>query len=541
MLPDFSKLSLCSTDEFFALTEAEAVGRIDPVSMDQLLFGAGRGSSKATFRVRSQFPAQNTGEYTYTYFEAEPLWDWVKEYGKTNPLTKEPIWKEDWLALHDRYAPDEELPPWVRSLPQLDPNWVDNRTYAYIPQGTTPGNSFHTLVSHHAHVIMDTMELYVTSPNPVAASNFYQALLVWVNSFRNTDVRQAFMSMTRPSSSRLLYELFRVFCDTNTTWPSGLGRSDVGRIKGAILLISSMLLIRAPFRREMRNIGLPVYSAINNYLNQLDAITDAMREANMINVDSWRGDVFHAARQLRHHLVWDRRIGDELLYARTIDPNLRAYPASDQGTARAAAGRAPHQVLAQRQYESGVLSLMQDVHGIETFLRGFLESGPQLFFGNSDHDKCIDLFNQVAAMFLTLARASSNDPYPVRLLDGRVQTAALTIFQKGLDLWDGLVTMPGMANYQDQFERLARAAATAMAAGVVASVDNHSTTLSVQLGGTPSLETIENYFWLYVAHTYHYTVRVEEGSVCTENALFREHSSVLGLMDYYRSLGMQEA
>ena len=123
--------------EFYALTQQEAEelnkeGGEEPLTQEHYLHGQGKGSHYATFRVRSQVPSRTTGKYTYTYFDAQQLWDWVKRHSSpTNPLTKEPIWREDWWALHDRYEPGSGYgPAWVKNLPQIDPETPDTRTYA---------------------------------------------------------------------------------------------------------------------------------------------------------------------------------------------------------------------------------------------------------------------------------------------------------------------------------------------------------------------------------------------------------------------------
>ena len=123
MLPDFSRLSLEPTGEFWALDDARVQelneGSGDPITFEDFEAGRGRQTENATFRVRHRDPKPD-GSYEYTYFIANTLWRWVSENkGAKNPLTNEPIWKEDWWALHDRYASDPEAPApaWVQDLP----------------------------------------------------------------------------------------------------------------------------------------------------------------------------------------------------------------------------------------------------------------------------------------------------------------------------------------------------------------------------------------------------------------------------------------
>ena len=130
MLPDLGQLSLASatpTGEFYALTPDEAAEEgEDPIHGHAFLPGQTKDSLAATFRVRSKDPRPgSTNRYVYHFFEAESLWQWVKREDRAyNPKTREPLWKEDWLALHDQFDPDSPVPHWVRDLPQLSSNFV---------------------------------------------------------------------------------------------------------------------------------------------------------------------------------------------------------------------------------------------------------------------------------------------------------------------------------------------------------------------------------------------------------------------------------
>ena len=136
MLPRLDRLSLKPTGEFYALSAPEVSEEPeDPITGNPFLPGQTRDSPNATFRVRNRDPRPGTtDQYVYHFFEAESLWDWVSRPGKaTNPKNRDPFWKEDWLALHDRFDPDGPVPDWVRRLPQLDPAFNDPRTNAPAP------------------------------------------------------------------------------------------------------------------------------------------------------------------------------------------------------------------------------------------------------------------------------------------------------------------------------------------------------------------------------------------------------------------------
>ncbi len=130
MLPNLGRLSLVSppTGEFYALTRDEVTEEgEDPIHGHFYHPGQTKESLVATFRVRSKDPRPGTkNQYVYHIFDAESLWQWVKTRDHAyNPKTREPLWKEDWLALHEKFNPSSPVPYWVRDLPQLDPNFVD--------------------------------------------------------------------------------------------------------------------------------------------------------------------------------------------------------------------------------------------------------------------------------------------------------------------------------------------------------------------------------------------------------------------------------
>ena len=139
MLPNFARLSLKPTGLFYALTQPEADalnadGGQDPISLDKYKANQHRDSDEATFRVRVQLP---NNQWAYETFIAEGLWTWVKKPAPATdppvaklPSSRQPIWREDWWALSDRFAPGVPYPQWVRNLPLSDPSVPDTKTYA---------------------------------------------------------------------------------------------------------------------------------------------------------------------------------------------------------------------------------------------------------------------------------------------------------------------------------------------------------------------------------------------------------------------------
>ena len=127
MLPALGRLRLSRTGEFYPLSDSEVnrfaeEERQDPITLED--FQTDDGDTWRTFRVRSETPGAD-GEYTHFYYSAAALW---RHYNSAthvvDPLTRQPIWYEDWVALHDAYAPSDSMRLWVYSLPTRDPGTV---------------------------------------------------------------------------------------------------------------------------------------------------------------------------------------------------------------------------------------------------------------------------------------------------------------------------------------------------------------------------------------------------------------------------------
>ena len=57
------------------------------------------------------------GGFHYLYYDAESLWQWVKDR-RTDMISKQPVWREDWRALHDKYECWSFMSPAKRSVPE---------------------------------------------------------------------------------------------------------------------------------------------------------------------------------------------------------------------------------------------------------------------------------------------------------------------------------------------------------------------------------------------------------------------------------------
>lgn len=118
-LPDLARLSLAPTGEFYALDRDEADGREDPITTEPLDRDCERDDTdcRPTFRVRTN--PKPGGGFHYLYYDAENLWLWVKDH-RTDMISKMPVWRENWMALHEKYDPEGEIPVWVSYLPRMN-------------------------------------------------------------------------------------------------------------------------------------------------------------------------------------------------------------------------------------------------------------------------------------------------------------------------------------------------------------------------------------------------------------------------------------
>ena len=59
--------------------------------------------------------------YDYKYYDADSLWQWVRTR-RSLPHNRQPIWREDWMALMQQYEPGMAVPNAVTRLPRLTDN-----------------------------------------------------------------------------------------------------------------------------------------------------------------------------------------------------------------------------------------------------------------------------------------------------------------------------------------------------------------------------------------------------------------------------------
>lgn len=126
MLPDFGALDLrpreTPTGEFATLSREQAdelndSREVEPISLAEFEPSADLPPGSEYFRVRYKF--QNKDHtYDYKYYDAGSLWQWVKTRRKL-PHNRQPIWREDWMDLRQRYDPGMAVPNAAMRLPSL--------------------------------------------------------------------------------------------------------------------------------------------------------------------------------------------------------------------------------------------------------------------------------------------------------------------------------------------------------------------------------------------------------------------------------------
>ena len=138
MLPNLGRLSLRAepTGEFVRLSRAEArrlnnAGVREPINKskylpsdcdpnDEHLFGDDYECFEP-FKVWIKDPATGRPGRKSNIYNAQALWDALQYMDQLrDPATRQPFWREDWWALHEKYDPDGGVPSAVFTLPRKD-------------------------------------------------------------------------------------------------------------------------------------------------------------------------------------------------------------------------------------------------------------------------------------------------------------------------------------------------------------------------------------------------------------------------------------
>jgi len=145
MLPNLGRLSLRAepTGEFIRLSRAEArrlnnAGVREPINHTKYMPSDCEPSEENTFNQLNRVKADDyecfepfkvwiKDEHAdrpgrqYHIYNAQALWDALQHMDKLrDPVTRQPFWREDWWALHQKYDLGGNVPRAVRSLPRKD-------------------------------------------------------------------------------------------------------------------------------------------------------------------------------------------------------------------------------------------------------------------------------------------------------------------------------------------------------------------------------------------------------------------------------------
>ena len=125
-LPPLDRLRLTRTGEFYPLSQEQVdefnrEGAEEPITQQPFRRDAEPQEGWHTFRVEILQP---NGSFKDQFYRAESLWEWYQrsagsERPPTDPLTRKPIWYEDWWALHERFDPQGFVPDWAHVLTRL--------------------------------------------------------------------------------------------------------------------------------------------------------------------------------------------------------------------------------------------------------------------------------------------------------------------------------------------------------------------------------------------------------------------------------------
>ena len=296
MIPNFSRLSLrhnsAPTGQFHVLTDEQVakIGR-DSITLEFFKAGQGRDDPDATFRVRNKNVNTTTRKYEYNWYVASQLWEWVKDNNKL-PNTGDPIWLEDWWALHDQYAPGAAAPWRVRQLPRLDPSQSDTHAYADNDQADQQEklDAMHQML---AQINRGHSEQYAN-----AVADVILALIGFERNGFKDIMRVALTSVTELNRFRPILQ-------------SEERNEDVG--KAFALKFYALFCAEGPIRDTLR--AMNVESGIRAFVRYVASLELRGRRFTGPGQRSrqWKTDRLREARRVLHFLKWTEEIADDML------------------------------------------------------------------------------------------------------------------------------------------------------------------------------------------------------------------------------------
>ncbi len=475
MLPNFSKLSLAPTGEFYALTDNEARALNandgqDPISLDPYMPAQGRDSDYATFRVRG-YDSEN--KWVDKFFYAEGLWEWVRRPNNEDPPMatlpdRQYMWREDWWALSDRFAPGVPYPHWVRNLPQLDPSKDDTKTYAPaeaaepddepLPQPEPdPGD-----VRGDFMRLTESIDAFHNVPILQNANYVVNALLAIERGIEHNNYddqlhhpEDADMEELGHAVNRELFSLMELDNDRVTVGVKEMALRVISYLTGKVALRS-----RDGFMQRMND-----YMEFRRELESTYELATA--RGNQVN---------YAARDLRHRYYWNR----------AVPPHVLVPPADGPG-------RLPSYARPLNESERRDLARMTETQtGVVMLCTALQRFGPVQFFGQGDDERLKDILGTLATQY-NAAVAWPNT--------GEVRDLGVRLFVLLLSLTPVLqrfIKDPAMLPLTSlKGLRLAERFDRALASALIASDKRYRVD-----GSNPTKTKLNHFFWRYVSPRY---------------------------------------
>ena len=491
MLPRLDRLSLKPTGEFYALTPDEAAEEgEDPIHGHAFLPGQTKDSLAATFRVRSKDPRPGTtNRYVYHFFEAESLWQWVKREDRAfNPKTREPLWKEDWLALHDQFDPDSPVPHWVRNLPQLSSNFVYNGQPVLVPAWAEDLAAAFSLSSDF---VEDT---HGDTPVEQATDGLVQVL---------RQIRSRFDEQRQDNYS---YHIATYDNDDNDGWDSTMGDpppSLINVVDNLLVCVSRPDTISQRVRAAAIGFVAHFLQVPTTPASYVDAVADYVYDGDSVDHDGLRLglDVYfmavtnaigtpplvrHVTRlnalRVRHHTFWNRPI---------LDRHLKGPPPSANPPAPMLTGYADALMVLLKEKVEAATSVMSNFTHEEDDVMGFFQLEDYAHYSVRVYATVgTELLTEVEELFRKTLTYTEED-------DGRRRALIITLFANVLNVFVELLMWEdsdygifGAEMGDDVRDWAAKVASTLRS--VVRSEDSVST----------KSDPVTTFFWWYMAPLY---------------------------------------
>jgi hypothetical protein len=519
MLPNFARLSLKPTGLFYSLTQPEADalnannGK-DPISLEKYKANQHRDSDEATFRVRVTLSNNQSAYKTYI---AEGLWNWVRRPGPntnppvaTVPETRQPIWREDWWELSDRFAPGVPYPRWVRNLPLSDPSVPDTKTYAAAAQPAPIVWGGGDEWAEGNNLVGDVNEFVNRASNWEAGQNTLmhtnivrgalETLLRGVDEFNYDD------RLDHPDFSMLAIALANKLL---MLLASGAPENPVraladAQVKGYALALLASLAHNRAFQ--------PLIRAAPNLLAHLNTFQDTVldnddfnwgiepNDFGWFNVEArltrWR----HALRVVKHAYWWDSRVGRLLLMPAPGEMTLRAL-------------NRPLTVAEIRALDDLAITQV----GVERAVAALEQYGARQFFATNGGGACFQLLTDLKNGFVAA------DAFPNSIT---MRNLALTQFAVVINAY---AILERDASWRQDHETAARALMRAFNQSLEAA----ATTGRINRTLRPTTEDIgtyiEEFFWRVAAPRY---VEQAAGSFVSTRAVERTFYSLVLLPNW---------